>query len=148
MFKNQLKELDEASKRDFLLETDLKHILCSLHREGGEELKPYVQKPSVSSLLIQPSIRKAYSGHLLASSEHTKSKILSTDILAEKASCILDEQNKFKENLFEKFHEKLSNLDKSKCQTKNIIDNLKSNLNEIEAMTANSIYKLTGIKNL
>ena len=54
---------------------------------------------------------------------------------------------KYKENLIEKFHEKLCNLDRSKSQTKSIIDNLKTNLNEIEAMTANSIFKLTGTKN-
>ena len=123
----------------------MRRILSSLNQE--DELKMYVPKSSVSSLLIQPSLRKAYSGHLLTS-DQTKSKILSTDLLTEKANSILDEQNKFKENLIEKFHEKLSNLDRSKCQTKSIIDNLKTNLNEIEAMTANSIFKLTGMKNL
>ena len=105
------------------------------------------QRPScqVSSLLIQPTIRKTYSSDILLT-DHSMPKLTSTttDQLNEKTNTILDEQNKYKENLIEKFHEKLNNLDKSKCQTKSIIDNLKSNLNEIEAMTANSIFKLTG----
>ncbi len=111
---------------------------------------------NLSSLLVQPILRKAYSGNLYCSANansattstaDSTNKILSADLLNEKSNNILDEQNRYKENLIEKFHEKLCNLDRSKSQTKSIIDNLKTNLNEIEAMTANSIFKLTGTKN-
>jgi chromosome segregation ATPase len=152
-FKHRLQELDDASKRNNLMENELKKFLhtlesdnhCSLNTRSTVLCVPK-QRPSasqVSSLLIQPTIRKTYSSDLIT--EHCSiPKLTCADLLNEKTNTILDEQNKYKENLIEKFHEKLNNLDRSKCQTKSIIDNLKSNLNEIEAMTANSIFKLTG----
>lgn len=131
-----------------MIECDLKRFLTNIETEdelSRQSLCFQKQRPSVSSFLMQPLLRKAYSGNLI---NDTTPKLVTTDLLNEKTTCILDEQHKYKENLIEKFQEKLHNLDRSKCQTKSVIDNLKTNLNEIEAMTANSIFKLTGMKNL
>lgn len=172
LFKKQLKDLDEASKRDFLIESDIKRLISNLELENcvitNRPTELFVQKhfnhknnqtsnvQNLSSLLVHPTLRKAYSGNLYNSANanstatntaESANKVPSVDLLNDKTNSILDEQNKYKENLIEKFHEKLCNLDRSKSQTKSIIDNLKTNLNEIEAMTANSIFKLTGTKN-
>lgn len=58
---------------------------------------------------------------------------------------ITEQQNMFKESITKNFQENLYNLERSKVQTQNVIDNLRTNLSEIEILTANNIFKITSM---
>lgn len=88
---------------------------------------------SISSLLITPNIRKP-----IGTFCHESLEIPNESILR-------DEQMRARESLAKSFQDKLINLERSKIQTKNILESLKLNLNDIELLTANNIYKITSI---
>lgn len=101
-------------------------------------------KAQISSLLITPTIRKSIGSHFYDSiGSQTQTQNTVNEI---SGSQMLDEQNRIKECLAKNFQDKLLNLEKSKLQTKSIIEGLKLNLNDIELMTANNIFKITSIK--
>lgn len=85
---------------------------------------------AVSSLLITPNIRKPgnYYNECLENQNE---------------SILRDEQMRAREALAKSFQDKLMSLERSKIQTKNIIESLKLNLNDIELLTANNIFKIT-----
>lgn len=87
----------------------------------------------VSSLLITPTIRK--------------SACLTTEqcIASSSTAVALDEPTRLREILAKNFEERYQNLERSKQQTRNIIESLKLNLNDIELMTANNIFKITSL---
>lgn len=81
----------------------------------------------ISSLLITPSIRKS---HMIIESECC-------------STSLMDEPSKMRELLARNFEERYQNLERSKQQTRNVIESLELNLNDIELMTANNIFKIT-----
>lgn len=83
-----------------------------------------------SSLLITPNIRKP--GNCYSESLENQNE-----------SILRDEQMRARETLAKSFQDKLMSLERSKIQTKNIIESLKLNLNDIELLTANNIFKIT-----
>lgn len=84
---------------------------------------------SISSLLITPTIRKSVCSSVMSE--------------AMECSSYLDEQTRMREVLARNFEERFHNLERSKQQTRNVIESLKLNLNDIELMTANNIFKIT-----
>ena len=178
MFKTKLCDLEEQTKNQLAFESDLQDFLCNLEKDVASTeyltdtkppFKTNTTKTLLNTLLITPSLRKAYSNNLVdildpnmqghhhyqlkensynsAHKNEVPVKILTTDKLNEKTNLIIEEQSRYKENILRKFSEKMTSLDKSKSQTKTSIDSLKSNLNEIEKLTANNIFKITSIKN-
>lgn len=171
MFKSKLCDLEEQTKNQLAFESDLQDFLCNLEKDVASTeylsdtkppFKTNTTKTLLNTLLVTPSLRKAYSNNLvdiLNPNQKVQSKensyrmadmpvkILTTDKLNEKTNLIIEEQSRYKENILRKFSEKMTYLDKSKSQTKTSIDSLKSNLNEIEKLTANNIFKITSIKN-
>jgi hypothetical protein len=107
----------------------------------------YQDKNLISSLLIIPKIKKS------SSSIHTNTFIdeisslnsinLKSSSNENAESAFSDEQIIFKEKLTSNFKENLSNLEKSKLQTQNLIENLKLNLNEVENFTHSHILRLS-----
>lgn len=131
-------------------------------------------KGLLNNLLITPSLRKAYSnnlvGMLAAAGPGTKEDYdlaqmapaptvepsqfssnlfhqqpVKLDKLNEKSNVILEEQERYKQALLSKFSEKMNRLEQSQRQTKSSIESLKSNLGEIERLTANNIFKITSL---
>lgn len=89
-------------------------------------------KTLVSSLLITPSIKKSSSNLIDYCSGKKKLE-----------NAHLEEQNRLRKTLMANFDDRMRNLEKSKMQTKHMIDSLKLNLNDIELKTANNIFKIT-----
>ena len=169
-----MNQLEEQTLNQAGFENDLQQFLNNFDQESEylADIKPPFKttttqspvntKSLLNSLLITPSLKKAYSNNLVGilptkentftydnnyttrSRSHTPVKL---DKLNERTNMILDEQERYKETLMKKFSEKVSNLDQTKQQTKTSIDSLRSNLNEIELLTANNIFKITSIKN-
>ena len=162
--------MEEQTQNQMIFENDLHQFLSNLEQdeESADNLvdtpppfKLNQTKNLLGSLLITPTIRKSYSSNLVdlyETNQHMKenrSELGSfqkaqqhkqppnIDKLNEKTNLMLDEQGSYKESLLKKFSDKLSSLDKSKHQTKSTIDSLRANLNDIELMTANNIFKIT-----
>ena len=175
MFKAKLKELEDLAKNqsvetddlhEFVRELSQEDLLINQTRNFSNDYKLFQNQKNkntlqprslISSMLITPNLRKSYLNQTQSvlvqqqSVKHNQNdqnfyKIVNSDVLNEKTNQILDEQNRFKESLFQNFQEKLINLQKSKAQTQNLIDSLRTNLNEIEVLTANNIFKITSIK--
>lgn len=180
-FQERLAELEEQTRNTHVsFENDLQNFLNNFSDQESDYLtdtQPPFATPNtkslLNSLLITPSLRKAYSNNLvglLASGASSKENCEGTadqtkrmavepsqfssslfhqpvklDRLNEKTNLILDEQERYKDALLSKFSEKMSRLDQSQRQTKTSIDSLKSNLGEIERLTANNIFKITSI---
>ena len=111
---------------------------------NNQNLQP---KSLISSMLFTPTLRRSASTvgsntHESALRQHgcgTKSVNWSDGVTA------TDQQIMFKETITKNFQNNLHNLEKSKMQTQNVIDNLRTNLSEIEIFTANNIFKLTSM---
>lgn len=133
---------------------NLEEILREQNESLSENIKANLQttniplnKNAISNLLITPTIRKSIGSSIMDSIENThqhhhhqhQTEVINTP------NPLIDEQNRIKECLAKNFQDKLLNLEKSKMQTKNILESLKLNLNDIELMTANNIFKITSI---
>ena len=99
-------------------------------------------KSLISSLLFTPSIRKSAS---YTNSDTAKFVEKNAWSGAGVPTCCTDQQNMFKESITKNFQENLNNLERSKVQTQNVIDNLRTSLSEIEILTANNIFKITSM---
>lgn len=97
-------------------------------------------KQPVSSLLITPTIRKSIGNSYV---ESLDTQFIPKENISN--SVLNDEHNRAKESLAKSFQDKLLSLERSKIQTKNILESLKLNLNDIELLTANNIFKITSI---
>ncbi len=117
----------------------------------------------LGNLLITPSLKKAYSNNLMAMLDinqekqpkkafneellHFKTPPVKLEKLEEKTNRLIEDQEMYKQNLLLKCSEKMASLDASKQQTRFSIEQLRNNLHEIELLTANNIFKITGSKN-
>jgi len=169
-FKKQLSELEEATRNNAQTENDLQQFLNNNFDAESDYLvdtKPPFQaqppstKTMLNQLLITPSLRKAYSSNLVGLLEtpiavskenHLQlndpaTKLVAPDKLQERTNRLLGEQETYKHELLMRCSEKMANLDASKQQTRCSIDQLRANLQEIELMTANNIFKITGMRN-
>ena len=102
-------------------------------------------KSLISSMLFTPTIRKSA---IYANSEVKFGEKSVWQGGAGGGCCggaITEQQNMFKESITKNFQENLYNLERSKVQTQNVIDNLRTSLSEIEILTANNIFKITSI---
>ncbi|CAF0968252.1 unnamed protein product [Brachionus calyciflorus] len=131
LFKIKLKNFEEIIKEQ--------NDQINIH-EKVTSSNQVIPKLPISSLLITPTIRKSIGQSYI---ESLDSNIPPNETIS---NCFLgDEHNRAKESLEKSFQDKLMSLERSKIQTKNILESLKLNLNDIELLTANNIYKITSI---
>lgn len=104
-------------------------------------------KSLISSMLFTPTLRRSTSsvGVCAQESAHRQHGCGGKSVIWSDSHSATDQQIMFKETITKNFQNNLHNLEKSKMQTQNVIDTLKSNLSEIEIFTANNIFKLTSM---
>ena len=115
------------------------HSLCN--NVNTNNLQP---KSLISSLLFTPTLRRSASSagaNIHEPAHRCGGKSVNwADIPGH-----TDQQVMFKETISKNFQENLNNLERTKIQPQNIIDNLRTSLSEIEIFTANNIFKLTSM---
>jgi hypothetical protein len=132
------------------LESDLKIFLqnlektqlaskCEQHDNDKKETASSINsRQLISSFLIVPEIRKPFS---VISNE-----ALDSNHDSEESISYLYEPNKYREKLVKEFDIRFNSLERHKAQTRDFIENLKRNLNELEFKASNSIYETTANK--
>ena len=106
------------------------------NRENFKTVGTLQDKNLISSLLIIPKIKKSSNMSSMNSINFKSSSNENAE------SAFSDEQILFKEKLTTNFNENLSHLEKSKAQTNNLIENLKSSLNQVESFN-NHVLRLS-----
>ena len=106
------------------------------NRENFKTVGTLQDKNLISSLLIIPKIKKSSNMSSMNSINFKSSSNENAE------SAFSDEQILFKEKLTINFNENLSHLEKSKAQTNNLIENLKSSLNQVESFN-NHVLRLS-----
>ena len=111
---------------------------------AGSNLHP---KSLISSMLFTPTLRRSTSsaGASVHEAPHRNGCGGGKTVNWSDGIGATDQQIMFKETITKNFQDNLSNLEKSKIQTQNVIDNLRTSLSEIEIFTANNIFKLTSM---
>ena len=133
-----------------MFDTDVKSFLKNLENDSNTRIvqpsrsqQQQQQQNNIGALLFTPKLKKSV--HI--SNESTMiNKTYTIDTSSQTTAGTRDDKEMIRK-INERLDEKITNLAHSKHQTKSLIENLKSTLNQIELMTAYNIFKITSINN-